>query len=50
MSIVRIIKQDIINSLKLNLNEDNVIELLEEFKTKSCMEMDISILQTNYKW
>jgi hypothetical protein len=50
MSQIKIIKQDVLNSLKNNLNEDNIDELIEELKFKSSIEIDIQILEKSYMW
>jgi hypothetical protein len=50
MSQRKIIKQDVINSLKYNLSEDNIDELIDELKIKSSLEMEIQILKTSYMW
>jgi hypothetical protein len=50
MSKNRIIKQDVLNSLKNNLNEQNIDDLISEFKTKSELELEIETLMQSYKW
>ena len=46
----KIIKQDVLNSLKNNLTEDNLEDLLTEFKNKSKLEIEIETLMQSYKW
>jgi hypothetical protein len=50
MSQIKIIKQDVINSLKHNLTENNIEDLIKEFTLKSNLQMDINITKTNYMW
>jgi hypothetical protein len=50
MSQIKIIKQDIINSLKNNLDENNIFDLIEEFKQKSSLDIEIKILKKGYMW
>lgn len=50
MSQMKIIKQDVINSLKHNLTEHNIEDLIKEFTLKSNLQMDINIFKTSYMW
>lgn len=50
MSQIKIIKQDVLNSLKNNLNEHNIDEIIEELKIKSSLEIEIKILEKSYMW
>lgn len=50
MSQIKIIKQDIINSLKLNIKENNVFLLLDEIKLKTQIDFLIKVNQTQYMW
>lgn len=50
MSQIKIIKQDVLNSLKNNLNEYNIDEIIEELKLKSSLEIEIKILEKSYMW
>ena len=50
MSQIKIIKQDVLISLKNNLTEDNIDDLIEELKIKSSLEMDIQVLEKSYMW
>jgi hypothetical protein len=50
MSQIKIIKQDVINSLKHNLNENNIDDLIQELKEKSALEIDIQVLKKGYMW
>jgi hypothetical protein len=46
----KIIKQDVLNSLKNNLNDKNVEDLINEFKTKTGLIIEIVIQNQSYKW
>ena len=50
MSQIKIIKQDVLNSLKYNLNENNTKELIEELTKKSNLIINIKIENQGYKW
>ncbi len=50
MSQMKIIKQDVINSLKKNLNENNIDFLLQEIKLKSDLELEVLVEKKNYMW
>lgn len=50
MSQNKIIKQDVINSLKCNLTESNIDDLIEELKHKSSLDIEVQILKTGYMW
>jgi hypothetical protein len=47
---MKIIKQDVINSLKTNLNENNIDFLLQEIKMKSDLELEVLVEKKNYMW
>jgi hypothetical protein len=46
----KIIKQDVLNSLKNNLNDKNVEDLINEFKNKSGLLLDINYQTQSYMW
>lgn len=50
MSQIKILKQDIINSLKTNLTTNNINELIKELKMKTLLEFSIEIRQQKYMW
>lgn len=50
MSQMKILKQDVINSLKHNLTENNIQDLIKEFKSKSKLNMEINVHQQSYMW
>jgi hypothetical protein len=50
MSQMKIIKQDVINSLKTNLNETNIDYLLEEIKMKSDLQLQVIVEKKSYMW
>jgi hypothetical protein len=50
MSQMKIIKQDVINSLKTNLNENNIDYLLEEIKMKSDLQLQVIVEKKSYMW
>lgn len=50
MSQIKILKQDIINSLKTNLNTNNINELIKELKMKTLLNFTIEISQQKYMW
>ncbi len=47
---MKIIKQDVINSLKTNLNETNIDYLLEEIKMKSDLQLQVIVEKKSYMW
>jgi hypothetical protein len=47
---MKVIKQDVMNSLKVNLNESNIAELIDEIKDKSELNFTITVNQKGYKW
>ena len=49
MNISKILKQDILSSLKKNLNENNIEEMLSEIKIKTCIELQIKLFEKGYK-
>ena len=50
MSQIKIIKRDVINSLKNNLNENNINDLIDELKEKSSLDIEIHVLNKSYNW
>lgn len=50
MSQNKIIKQDVLNSLKYNVNENNIDELLKELKVKLALDIEIDIYKQGYMW
>ena len=50
MSQIKIIKQDIINSLKTNIKESNVILLIDEIKSRTAINLKIKVNETQYMW
>ena len=50
MSQIKIIKQDVLYSLKHNLNENNTKELIDELIKKANLNIDIKIENQGYKW
>ncbi len=50
MSQTKILKQDVINSLKHNLNENNIQELIKELKVKSNLNIEFNIYKQSYMW
>ena len=50
MSQTKIIKQDVINSLKHNLNENNINDLIQELKEKSALDIYIQVSKKDYMW
>jgi len=50
MSQIKIIKQEILNSLKNNLNIDNIDSLIKELKDKLKINFSIDIREKHYMW
>lgn len=50
MSQMKIIRQDVINSLKNNLNSNNIEELIHELENKSKIEIEIAVNTQGYNW
>jgi hypothetical protein len=46
----KIMKQDILNSLKNNLSEKNIYQLIKEFENKSGLFIEISVEMKSYLW
>ena len=46
----KIIKQDVMNSLKNNLSESNIQDLLQELNNKSLIDFETQILKKGYMW
>lgn len=49
MNITKLVKQDIITSLKKNLNETNIEELISEVKEKANLNLNIKLIEKGYK-
>ncbi len=50
MSQIKLIKQDVLNSLKHNLNESNINELIHEIEEKSSIDMNVQVSKKDYMW
>lgn len=50
MSQLKIIKQDIINSLKTNLSITNINYLISELKSRILINFNIDISEKHYMW
>ena len=50
MSQIKILKQDVLQSLKHNLNENNIDELITELKSKLGLDIDIEVHKQSYMW
>jgi hypothetical protein len=50
MSQIKLIKQDIINSLKINIKENNVLLLIDEIKSMTSIDLKIQVKEIQYKW
>jgi hypothetical protein len=50
MSQIKILKQDIINSLKTNIKENNVLLLIDEIKLMTSIDLKIQVKEKPYMW
>lgn len=49
MSYTKILKQDIVTSLKKNLNENNIEDLISEVKVQTKLNLNIKLIEKGYK-
>lgn len=50
MSQIKIVKQDILNSLKTNIHTYNISNLINEIKKRIMLNFRIEISQKQYMW